>query len=250
MLLFSGVRTSSAETILGDYLAQKDIDVSVSASIDFYNKYIWRGFQLDSDPVIQPSLTVEALGFDGGIWSSFDVDQDDGEGLNSDEVDGWLGYSFDLGFIDESLGIVGVSVGHTWYDFPGADTYTTEWYFSIALDTFLSPYFTWYYDYGDEAQGGADGSVYAFGAGHSFTLSEDYGISLDLGAEVGINDEHFIAGEGGYFLGTVGLTIPLTEGVTMAPVMAWSSPFGDLEDTADGNQDDHFYAGVSMSFSM
>ncbi|MCA9406767.1 MAG: hypothetical protein KC684_09525, partial [Candidatus Omnitrophica bacterium] len=227
------------------------VEVEVSAAVDFYNQYIWRGFKLDSDPVIQPSVTISAAGFEGGFWGSFDVDQDDGEGVNSDEVDGWIGYGFDLGFIDEALEIVSLSVGNTWYSFPGTDLYTKELYVGLSVDTLLSPYFTWYHDYGDEDQGGADGNYYMFGIGHSLTLSEDYGITLDAGFELGLNDDAFITGNGGYTLTTLGLTIPLSDNVTMAPVIAYSSPFKDLsEDSGGFEQDDEFYTGVSMSFSM
>lgn len=245
-----GAKNAAAETLFGDYLKEKGIDVSVSASVDFYNKYVWRGFLLDGDPVLQPSVTFGVNGFEGGFWGSWDLEGEDE--LAGNEVDGWIGYSFDLGFIDEAASIVTVSVGHTWYGFPQGDTglaegsQSKEFYAGVAIDTFLSPYFTWYGDYADESSGGADGNYYMFGIGHSFTLVEDYGISLDLGFEVGLNDEAFIAEDGGYTLSTIGLTIPLTENATLAPVVAFSSPFGDIEEA----NNDELYAGVSMGFSM
>lgn len=253
MTVFTG-KEAKAGTILGDYLAEKDINIGVSVAADYYSKYIWRGFRLDGDQVIQPSVTFSAAGFEGGFWGSFDAESNDT--LASDEVDAWIGYSFDLGFLDESLSIVGINAGHTWYSFPEGDTglaegsQSREFYVGLTLDTFLSPYFTWYGDYGDESSGGADGDYYMFGIGHSLTLSEEYGISLDLGFEVGLNEKAFIAGSGGYTLSTIGLTVPLTDGLTMAPVLAFSSPFSDLADAADGNQDDEFYGGVSLAYSF
>lgn len=250
-LFISTATQAQAGTVFGDYLAEKDIEVEVSGAVDFYNQYIWRGFKLDSDPVIQPSVTFAVAGFEGGVWASFDSDQDDGESVNSDEVDGWIGYGFDLGFIDEDWSIVGVSLGHTWYAFPGTDLYSKEFYLGFSVDTFLSPYFTWYNDYEDEAQGGADGNYYMFGIGHSFEVSEDYGITFDVGYELGLNSDAFITGDGGYNLFTAGLGVALSDNISMTPTIAFSSPFGDLEDSAGGNpQDDEFYAGVSMSFSM
>lgn len=242
--LLSG-KNANAETLFGDYLKDKGIEVEVSGSVDYYNKYIWRGFTLDKDSVIQPSVTISANGFEVGYWGSFDLQNDDA--LTSDESDGWIGYSFDLGFIDESLEIVGISVGHTWYAFPAADLYSKETYLGISVDTFLSPYFTWYHDYEDEAQGGADGDYFMFGVGHSFTLAEDLGITLDVGQEIGINDKAFIADNGGYSLTTLALNIPLSENVTAVPTVAYSSPWGDIKDA--GN-DDEVYGGVSVGFSF
>jgi len=180
-------------------------------------------------------------------WRSWDVENEDS--LASDESDGWIGYNFDLGFISEDLDIVGLSVGHTWYSFPEADGYTKETYLGVSIDTFLSPSFTWYHDYVDESQGGAKGNYYVFGLGHSFTLSEDKGITFDLGQEIGINNKAFIVGDGGWSTSSFGLTIPLTDHLTMAPMMAYTSPWGDLDSASDGNQDNAFWGGVSFSFT-
>jgi len=234
-----------AKTLLGDFLKENNVEVEVSGEVAYYNKYIWRGFLLDNDPVVQPSVTLSAFGFEGGFWGSWDVVQDDARA--SDEVDGWIGYSFDLGFINENLSVVGISAGNTWYSFPTADGYTKELYVGLSLDVLLSPYFTWYQDYGDEAQGGADGNYYMVGISHSFDLIKEYGITLDLGEEVGFNNEAFIVGDGGYYMTTVGLTVPLTGTLTMAPNVGWTFPFGDLEDAADGAQEQEFFAGVALS---
>jgi hypothetical protein len=252
--LFLTTSKASAETLFGDYLADKGLEIEVSASVDMYSKYVWRGFLLDDDPIVQPAVTISSGIFEGGFWGSWDVTNDDT--LKSDEVDGWLGVAFDLGFIDEDYVFIGVTAGHTWYAFPEGDTgladgsHAEEFYIGLSLDTFLSPYFTWYGDYSDEGSGGADGNYYMFGIGHSFTLSEDYGITLDVGQEIGLNNEAFIVGDGGYSLTTVGMTLPLSDNVTLAPMIAYSAPFGDLEDSSDGNQDDEFYAGASLGFSF
>ena len=169
--------------------------------------------------------------------------------LDSAEVDGWIGISSDLGFIDDELEIVSVSIGNTWYDFPDLDAYTQELYFGISVDTLLSPSFTWYHDYGDEENGGADGDYFVFAIGHSITLDEDTGITFDVGTELGFNDEAFIMGDGGWSTTTAGFTIPLNDNVSISPMVAVTVPFGDLEDTNDGNQDDEFWGGVAMSFA-
>ena len=69
--------------------------MEVSATLDYYGKYVWRGMLLDKDPVLQPGLAVSVGGFEAGFWGSWDLTSKDG--LDSDEVDGWIGYNFDLG---------------------------------------------------------------------------------------------------------------------------------------------------------
>ncbi len=256
--LFSGTlmlpaSTAYGEGILADLFPEQDIEVSVSADIALVDKYIWRGFRLDGDKSIQPAFNVGIGPIEGGFWGSFDTQANDS--LDSDEVDGWIGISQDLGFIDDTMAAVSVSAGHTWYSFPKGDTglsqgsHTKEFYAGISVDTFLSPSFTWYHDYENESSGGADGNYYIFSLSHSFTLEDTYGITLDIGEEIGFVDEAFINGDGGYSTTSVGLTIPLTDSVTISPMLAYTVPWGDLEDSNDGNQDDEFWGGITASFS-
>lgn len=242
------VSAGYSATLLEDYLKDNGIDVEISASIDYYDKYVWRGFLLDNDSVLQPGVSISSMGFEGGFWGSWDLESHDG--LASDEVDGYIGYSFDLGFLSEKLAFVGVSVGNTWYSFPEADGYSKEAYLGLSLDTFLSPYVTWYVDYEKEDQGGANGNYIAMGIGHSFNLNEDLGITLDLGMEYGINNDAFIVGKGSYLLSTAGVTIPLTEKITMTPSIGYSLPFDDLKEGGGNDQDEQFYGGVSLAFSF
>ncbi len=238
-----------ADTILGDLLKEKGIALKVDATMDFYDKYVWRGFLLDKDAVMQPSITFSANGFEGGFWGNWDLHNKDS--MSSDETDGWIGYNFDLAFINEALKMVNLSVGHTWYGFPEAHSHTVETYWGVSLDTFLSPYIKWYRDYGnDSTGGGADGSYFAFGIGHALDLVKKYDITLDLGFELGINHEAFIDGTGGYTLTTAGVNVPLTEKIIVSPKMAYSIPFADLADANDGNQSEEFYGGVSLAYGF
>ena len=228
----------------------KDVEVGITATTDFYNKYVWRGFLLDDDAVVEPSVTISAAGFEGGFWGNWDVEDDDD--LKSNEVDGWIGYAFDLGFLDESLKILGFKFGHTWYDFQDGDTglaqgaHSREFYVGATVDTFLSPYITWYHDYEAESSGGGNGDFLAVGIGHSFTLNEEHGVSLDVGYEFGYNSEAYIEDKGGYNLLTAGLAVPLTDNLTITPKMGYSMPYGDV---ADANNDE-FYVGVSTELAI
>jgi len=217
-------------------------NIEASSTLDVYSQYIWRGFALDTDPVLQPGFNISGHGLTFSFWSSWDFD--DNDSLDGDEIDYVLDYTYE--FDDFS-----VSLGHTYYEFPGTDTFSREFYGGIGLFNIpLSPVFTFYYDYGDEAQGGADGQYLALEVSHSFNLVEDLGVTLDLSGRVAYNKELFINGEGGDGLLNAGLTIPLNEGLTFSPDINYAVPLGDLDDPADGNQRDRFYYGFSLGCSF
>ncbi len=226
----------AGETLLSE------LDIEASGSLDVYNRYVWRGFTLDTDPVVQPGFSLSGYGVTASFWGSWDADNNDAS--NSDEVDFVVDYTKE--FDDFS-----VSLGHTYYDFPGSSLYSREFYLGIAMSDFpLSPSLTYYHDYGDEDNGGGDGDYAVLSLSQGFDLVEEYGITLDLGASVGYNHELFITGDGGDFLGSIGLTVPLTENLTMCPSVNYAVPFSDLSDSNDGNQDNRFYAGVSLGYSF
>ncbi len=222
-----------------------DIPFTVSAETAVYTDYVWRGFLLDDDPVIQPSASLGLYGVTVSFWSSFDIVEDDG--VDGDEVDVAVDYTYEHDHFT-------LSVGNTWYTFPPADADSQEVYLGgsinvpIREDLTLSPSLTWYYDYGDIGDGGGKGHYIVAGLGHSIPLA-DSGLSVDLSGHVGYNHELFIEGDGGDCGIGAGLTIPLYAGCTFSPGVYYSLPFGDLEDSDDGNQDDELYAGAAFTFT-
>jgi len=249
VFLLTGMLGAGAQAkTLSDFFKEKEIDVSVSASMDYYSKYVWRGMLLDDDNVFQPGVEVAVENFTLGFWGSWDAESEDSR--SSDEIDGYVDYSFDLGFLGTDFEKLGMSVGHTWYTFPETDFNAQEYYIGLSLDTFLSPALTWYHDYSDQASGGADGDYLIASIGHSIPLLEEYGLTLDLGQEVGYNDAYFIVGEGGYSLTTVGFGIPLSETASAHLTAGYSIPFSDLKDNDDGNYDNEFYYGAGLAFSF
>jgi len=216
--------------------------IEVSADTAIYSKYIWRGFKLDGDPVMQSGVYLSGYGVELSIWGSADIDQDDS--LNSDEVDYVAGYTYT--FDDTPLSLSG---GFTYYDFPGTDGASREFYVGCSVDTVLSPALTWYHDFGDEDSGGGDGDYVVLELGHSIGLGE-LPVTLDLSGHVGYNDKLFINGNGGDVGLGAGLTIQLSEKCSLSPSINYSIPFGDLRDSGDGNQDSQFYGGAALAFSF
>ena len=239
IIAFSVVAFLSCTGIYAEGILENS-PVEVSADTAVKSKYVWRGFLLDDDPVMQPGIYLSAYGFTASLWGSYDIDGNDS--LSSDEVDYSLDYTYQFDRFS-------LSVGHTYYDFPAADLFSREVYIGAGVDTFLSPTVTWYYDYGEETDGGADGHYVSLEISHSVALGENP-VTLDLSGLVGYNNEFFILGDGGHVALGMGLSIPLTEKCSLSPNVNYSIPFGDLEDSNDGNQSDEIYSGVTLAFSF
>ncbi len=232
----------STKTLFGDFLKEKNIDVTVAGTADFYNKYIWRGFVLDDDIVFQPGFSVSAAGFTVSGWGNFDLENKDA--LASDEIDTTISYTF------SPVEKLNLTIGHIYYAFLQSSTFAKEVYGSIGLSTFLSPVLSYYYDYSEQSQGGGDGQYLAFDISQSIMLIPEYKISLNLGAHAGYNNEDFINGKGGDLLGTAGIAVPLTPNLTMTPKVAYAVPLDDLANANDGNQRERIYGGVSMAYTF
>lgn len=218
----------------------ENTDIEVSSNIGIYSKYIWRGFKLDNDPVMQSGIYASVKGLTVSVWGNLDINAEDD--LNSDEVDYIIDYTY-------KFDILSLSVGHTYYDFPPADTFSKEFYVGLGLDILSSPKLIWYRDYGDEDSGGGDGSYIVLSLSHSIPLGNSP-VSLDLSGHVGYNDKLFIKGQGGDAALSVGLTIPLTDKITFSPNINYSIPFGALKDSDDGNQSEEFYGGFTLAFNF
>jgi hypothetical protein len=229
-------------------LDKLDIKVDISGSIDYYSTYVWRGFTLDTDPVIQPGVNISALGFTYSFWSSWDANANDE--LTSDEID----HVFD--YTKEINDLVSISLGHTYYDFPAAETYSREFYAGFSLsripgtDIPIETSLTYAHDYGDESNGGGDGDYVSLDFAYSHTLIEDIGMTADFGLHYGYNNELFIAGQGSDLALSFGFTIPLNDNVSLSPVVVYAAPFGDLKKSSDGGQSDRVYGGISLAWAF
>jgi hypothetical protein len=241
-ILIIGIR---ATAIYAEEGILKDLPIEVSTDVAVYSKYIWRGFKLDDDPVLQSGAYIDGYGFSASVWGSFDINPKDD--LDSDEVDYSVGYTYDLyKVLKIPVSILG---GYTYYDFPSVSLNSQEFYIGLAVDTILSPAVTWYHDFEDEAKGGGKGDYVVAELSHSVPVS-DLPITLDLSGHAGYNHELFILGDGGDVGLGAGLTFTLSDNCVLNPNIGYSIPFGDLEKSEDGNQDEEFYGGASLAFTF
>lgn len=224
-------------TLFGDLLKKYEINPTGSVTLDYYNRYAWRGQYLDRDGVFQPGISMSASGFTVGYWSSWDMEGQDP--LASNESDYYASYSY-------TYGPVTLTGGHTWYQFPGTSTSSKEYFVSAGLPgVLLSPVFTFYHDYEDGKDiGQGRGNYYSLALSHTLDIYKRYGISLTLGTTVGYIDHQWLNGRGYHITPTAALNIPVNKNFIVSPTIGYNITGADLKDTAIGNQESHSFGGV------
>ncbi len=234
---------STPKTVFGNFIKDMGLEITGSGTMDFYDKYVWRGQYLDRDAVVQPGFSFSAKGFTVGYWGSFPLEK--GDALDSSESDYYVSYAY-------TINPVTLSVGHTWYQFPGGSTSSKEVYVSAALATFLSPSITFFHDYEDGADLNTDGSgnYWLLSIAQSVPLIKEYNISLELGMQFGYVDGQWLSGQGEHLTPTAGIKVPLTANLTVTPTIGYNIPFGDLEDENIGNQEAKFFGGVKTAYAF
>jgi uncharacterized protein (TIGR02001 family) len=215
---------------------------SADASVGFYSKYVWRGFELSDDSiVIQPSLTASYKGFSANLWANLDTDL---AGYGSHK---WNETDFTLSY-DGSYEKLGYGVGWIYYALDSTED-TQEFYGTVSYDVLLAPTLTIYYDTDNYA-----GAWYAnLGFGHSFMIAEKY--SLDLGLSFGYLDDGDSYSELHNGLLSASMSFPINEYIAITPELYWSFALSsDAEDyiaaASISNDDNFIYGGVSASFSF
>jgi hypothetical protein len=173
------------------------------------------------------------------------------------EIDMTLSY-------DIEFGPVSLGTRYIYYGLDGLND-TEEIYLSVGIDTILSPTFTVYREIAH-----APAWYLSFGLSHSFELPKD--ITLDLAGSVGYyySDDAddlpeytggLVAKNDAYrslhdVLVSVGLTIPVTEYISISPVLSYSFPLTDDADNhisatnAYSNDSDYIYGGATVSIAF
>jgi hypothetical protein len=223
-------------------------------STDYFGKYVWRGQNLNDDPVLQPGLSASYNGFTAGIWGNLETTDIHDSSGEFTELDYSVGYAGDVPGVEK----LGFSVGAIYYDFPNT-TYpaTTELYGGLSYDCILKPSITFYQDI-DEA----DGMYISAGVSHSieniFKLAEDVPVNAALGASLGWADSSYNK----YYWGLkdsafndlkLSVALPFeVAGWTVNPSASYVMLVdSDIKDTdAYGTDDDIVYFGIGLSRSF
>jgi len=127
--------------------------LEINTGVDMYNRYVWRGLDIAATPSVQPSFSLNASGFEFGIWGAYTLSNQASE---ADEIDFWLGYTFQL---DNGASIRALA---TDYYFPNA-----------GIDFFNFNNYDATYDNGDPNPG-----AHTLELGLSFTGAESFPVTL------------------------------------------------------------------------
>jgi hypothetical protein len=227
-----------------------DNGIDFELRTDFLSKYIWRGQNLDDDPVFQPGISISHKNVTASVWGNFELTNINGNSDDFSELDYSLDYS------DAVPGIEGLeySIGLIYYDFPGtALKDTTEVYLGFSLDLPLSPSLTIYHDI-DEA----DGSYISLAFAHSIEkiaeLAPDVPIGLELAASLGwgsgsYNKYYWGADQSKLNDLTLSASFPFEAcGWTVVPSLNYVTLLSDDIRATDayGTDSDFFFAGVGL----
>ncbi|RPI53307.1 MAG: hypothetical protein EHM49_04490 [Deltaproteobacteria bacterium] len=227
-------------------------------TVSVLSQYIWRGFALSDDSVVvQPSMTIAYKGFAFNLWGNLDTDPI-GDIDNWNETDMTISYNW-------TRSCMGFSAGYIYYALDAVED-SQEIYFSLGLNTLLSPTVTFYREIYHAPHWFITGDI-----SHSFALPREmslvlgaqvsYLISDDEGAYPEVDDDGVVEGEYDNFhhgVLSAALNIPVSEYVTVTPEIYWSFPLCDDSEslTRDAglsvtdDNDNFVYGGVSVSFAF
>lgn len=232
-----------------DLYAAEEHKVSGGAAVDIMSNYVWRGQKLSDGVAYQPSIWLDYRGFGFNLWNNYD--HESGE-LTENDLTFYYGRSFQK---------LSLEAGYIYYALDTAKD-TQEFYASASYDILLSPSATFYYDFVE-----GDGGYLTLSIGHSFNniwKVMDREITMNLGAEMGINFENEILGlnnKGKTFTDlyngnfSLSFDIPLIDKFAVSPIISYSTSLSnDAKDAIKSvsfDQDNEvIYGGASFSFTF
>lgn len=169
----------------------------VSANVDVYSKYMWRGTILNDRPCWQPSASIGYNTDDFGgiylnVWSSMDLTHKvntlgvgNRRHCGMQELDYYIGYTKSFGDLD-------LEFGHWFYTYPNDNAANyNELYLNLAYNTkVITPGCEIWWQYQDNAS--YDSAFYFnFYAKHDFKYFED-ALTITPKASLGFADSPFV----------------------------------------------------------
>jgi len=222
-----------------------ELDLDASASVDIFDKYVWRGQQVGNQTVIQPSATIGQSGYSFNIWGNMPITKNDSSGKpwNIQEFD----YTFDYSGSYEKFSYSG---GFIIYDFPNTLNLTAhEIYGTVGYDTFLSPSLEIY-----KGTYKATGFYIKAVIEHSIELTET--LALDLGSSLAwadnqYNKTYFNGAPAGFndFILSAALPIDIG-GVPLVPSLSYVTLMDDKVRAGHGPKSDNWILGLGSAIEF
>ncbi len=237
-------------------LADDTSKPTAGVDVGIFSQYIWRGLEQSyNSVVVEPSVTLGYKGFSFNVWGNLDSDHRtwNADGSQNDstkftETDTTLSYS-------KNLGLVTVGGGYIYYALDGTQD-SQELFATTTLNTLLNPTLSIYREI-------AHNSSWYLNLGLSQSIPVIDKITFDMGASAGyyysdnnnfneVNnpDNRYRAFHNGLL--SAGFTIPVTDLLSVKPMVAYSFPLsGTADDYITASSIDHhssfFYGGLTLS---
>ncbi len=164
----------------------------VSLDLPMLNSYVWRGQVLNDKPVLQPSATINYMGFTLNSWNNFNLTDRVGDARKFNECDLLVSYTLPIEAVNVNLGV-------TEYTFPNqtkttvdeegnatTEAYpsTREAFASVGAPVILEPTLSVWYDFGE-----VDGWYGSLSISHSVEVADK--LSLGAAASVGAGNSAY-----------------------------------------------------------
>ena len=216
----------------------------------YHSIYEFRGLELGDDGLIDVGIDLTFdLGSDfslnAGVWFA---DSYGSNGGDFEEIDYYLGLS-------KTFGDFEVSVGYTYYDFPGSSFYTGEYFVGLSTEiSGIGVSLTYYDDFETSGNDTFEGEYLELELSKSWDLNECVTLDLAVGAAWsfdynGETDGSTLDGFNHYY---ISLATPwaITDKFSLTPYVKFVGAASDLASEYDGSNGDLFYGGITASFSF
>jgi hypothetical protein len=232
----------------GSSLYASDDGVKYVFAADYFNKYVWRGQNLNNESVFQPSIAVSRNGFTASIWGNLELT----DGLEHAGEFTEFDYGLDYTTTIPEVNWVSFSIGALYYDFPNtSEKPTTELYGGLSFDLPLTPYIKWYRDTQVN-----NGSYIQLGIGHTVEKLHEFSdkcyCDLQIGSSIGYGSGRYnrvyLNTEGGKLNDwTSYVALPFCSDTwIIKPSINYSTMLN--EDIREANKrNDNFWFGISLS---
>lgn len=244
--------------------AQKEEEAkpTASASVDFLNQYVWRGYALSDDRkgmVIQPSVTVSYLGFSLNVWGNFDTY--DRNPVGPELGPAWNETDITLSYTRELVKDLNGTLGMIYYALDKVDdsfevyaglSYTLPW-FTVGVTGYreISHYPGWWVMLDLSKNIKLPCYDWSIDLGGNFI----YQASDDQGAYP--NPPNFDEPYSNFHAGTLtaAINFPIGKYLTISPKVGYSFPLsGHADDLIEGlswdNDSNHVYGGLRITASF
>ncbi|MCB0317549.1 MAG: hypothetical protein KDD56_02245 [Bdellovibrionales bacterium] len=217
-------------------------DLTLDLNAGFYSDYMFRGFNLYDGTSIQPAVGLgyglsDSSSVNFSAWSHLSGEGGKSTATKFTEIDYTASY-------DVSFDNVGLSFGHIWYTYP-ADSDgindTSEFFASIAFDTFLTPTVSAYHDYEE-----FDAQYYELGLSHTVetdALGDGFNMTPYVTFAFASNADKVYADDG-----LVHVTFGVSFDAAIGDVVL--SPSLNVTREADDLTENEFWTGINFGYSM